>query len=49
MLNLNGEHLTEEEADSLLMVLYVKDKYNVSGNAYHEMAAAKCRDTEKKS
>ena len=42
VLNLNGEHLTEEEADSLLMVLYVKDKYNVSGNAYHEMASI-CR------
>lgn len=30
--------ITQEEVDSLDMLLYVKDKYNISGGAYHEMA-----------
>lgn len=38
-LNLNGEHINSEEVDMISMMLYVKDKYHVSGNAYHEMAS----------
>ena len=28
----------QEELDKLDMAIYIKDKYNISGNAYHEMA-----------
>lgn len=35
----NGEELTCEDQDIVSMMLYVKDKYNVSGSAYHEMAS----------
>lgn len=41
-LNLTGEHMNSEEVDMISMMLYVKDKYHVSGNAYHEMASL-CR------
>ena len=34
-LQLNGE----QEADLVSMMLYVKDKYNISGSAYHEFAS----------
>lgn len=30
--------ITESELDELNMMLYVKDRYNVSDGAYHEMA-----------
>lgn len=30
--------ISEEEMDTLNMMLYVKDRFNVSGGAYHEMA-----------
>ena len=33
----------EEELDTINMMLYVKDRFNVSGGAYHEMAQL-CRD-----
>ncbi len=33
-----SEHLTNDDIDTLNMILYVKDRYNVSGNAYHELA-----------
>ena len=33
-----GSSATEDEVDLLNMILYIKDKYNVSGAAYHEMA-----------
>ena len=32
------DSLDETELDTLNMMLYVKDKYNISGCAYHEMA-----------
>ena len=38
-LNLDGEELNEDEIDLVSMMLYVKDKYNASGSAYHEMAS----------
>ena len=38
-LNLSGEQMSDEDADMISMMLYVKDKYNISGNAYHEMAS----------
>ena len=38
-LQLNGEELGEQEADLVSMMLYVKDKYNISGSAYHELAS----------
>ena len=43
VLQLNGEQLGEQEADLVSMMLYVKDKYNISGNAYHELASL-CRE-----
>lgn len=33
-----GHNLTTEQADVLTMMLYVKDRYNVSGRAYHQIA-----------
>ena len=41
-LNLSGEQIGEQEADLVSMMLYVKDRYNISGSAYHEMASL-CR------
>ena len=38
LLGPQGNSATEEEVDLLNMMLYIKDKYNVSGAAYHEMA-----------
>ena len=38
-LNLEGEQLSEEDTHLVSMMLYVKDCYNVSGSAYHEMAS----------
>jgi len=35
---LGEEEVPEDELDKLDMALYIKDKYNISGNAYHEMA-----------
>ena len=40
-LNLNEEEIGEQEAD-ISMMLYVKDRYNISGSAYHELASL-CR------
>ena len=40
-LNLNEEEIGEQEAD-VSMMLYVKDRYNISGSAYHELASL-CR------
>ena len=42
-LNLSGEQIGEQEADLVSMMLYVKDRYNISGSAYHEMASL-CRE-----
>ena len=30
--------ISDDDLDTLNMMLYVKDKYNVSGQAYHEFA-----------
>lgn len=30
--------IIQKQVDTLNMMLYVKDKYNISGDAYHEMA-----------
>ena len=38
-LNLDSEQLSEEDTNLISMMLYVKDRYNVSGSAYHEMAS----------
>jgi hypothetical protein len=38
-LNSSGEQIRDEDADMISMMLYVEDKYNISGNAYHEMAS----------
>lgn len=39
-LNLNhSESITEPEEDRIMMMLYVKDRFNISGKAYHEMAS----------
>ena len=40
-LSLN-EEIGEQEADVVSMMLYVKDRYNISGSAYHELASL-CR------
>ena len=45
-LQLNGEELGEQEADLVSMMLYVKDKYNISGSAYHELASL-CREMQR--
>ena len=39
----SGSQITESEIDKLNMMLYVKDRYNVSDGAYHEMAKI-CRE-----
>ncbi len=41
-LYLDGEQLDEENLDIISMMLYVKDRFNVSGSAYHDMAKV-CR------
>ena len=33
-----AEEADEEDLDILDMAIYIKDKYNISKNAYHEMA-----------
>ena len=38
-LNLDGEDLGEQEADIISMVLFIKDRYHISGSAYHELAS----------
>ena len=38
-LNLDGEELSEDDVDLVSMMLYVKDRYNVSGSTHHEMAS----------
>lgn len=35
----SGEELTEKDADIVSMMLYIKDRYNISGSAYHELAS----------
>ena len=35
---LGEEEVPEEDLDKLDMTIYIKDRYNISGNAYHEMA-----------
>lgn len=37
-LQLNDEHLDKESLDRISMMLYVKDRFNVSGCAYRDMA-----------
>ena len=41
-MDLQGESLPHNDQDIVSMMLYVKDRYNISGNAYHEMASL-CR------
>ena len=31
-------HITESEMDTINMMLYIKDKYNISGGACHELS-----------
>ena len=38
-LHLQGEQISEKEADLVSMMLYIKDRYNISGSAYHELAS----------
>ena len=38
MLDVEGESVGEEQLDVISIMVYVKDRYNVSGSAYHEMA-----------
>ncbi len=37
-LQLRGETFEDSELDRVSMMLYVKDRYSISGSAYHEMA-----------
>ena len=43
------EQPTEEELDILNITLYIKDKFSISGQAYHEIKwpefLSKCHDT----
>ena len=43
LLDVEGESVGEEQRDIISMMIYVKDRYNVSGSAYHEMAKL-CRE-----
>ena len=38
MIEDDPEEVPEEEFDKLDMAIYIKDIYNISGDAYHEMA-----------
>ena len=38
LLGPDENHITESEIDNINMMLYIKDKYNVSGGAYHELS-----------
>ena len=38
-LNIQGEEISERDANLVSMMLYVKDRYNISGSAYHELAS----------
>ena len=38
MLGADVDSLTEDEKDVISMMLYVKDRYSVSKDAYHQMA-----------
>lgn len=39
VLFLGDETLHKPSEEQVLMMLYIKDKYNVSGRAYHELAS----------
>ena len=36
-LGTEGSNITDVEMDTINMMRYIKDKYNISGGAYHEM------------
>ena len=38
-LRLTDEEVTPDSIDSVSMMLYIKNRYSVSGSAYHEMAS----------
>ena len=38
-LGIQGEDMTQKDQDIVSMMLYVKDRYHISGSAYHEMAS----------
>ena len=38
-LNIGDEQISDQDVDMISMMLFVKDKYNISGSAYHEMAS----------
>lgn len=37
LLATDESHITDVEMDTINMMLYIKDKYNISGGAYHEV------------
>ena len=37
LLAADESHITDVEMDTINMMLYIKDRYNISGGAYHEM------------
>lgn len=41
-LDVGEERISDQDMDMVTMMLYVKDKYHISGSAYHEMASL-CR------
>ena len=38
-LNIGDEQISDQDVDMISTMLFVKDKYNISGSAYHEMAS----------
>lgn len=38
-LDVGDEQISDQDVDMITMMLYIKDKYNVSGTSYHEMAS----------
>jgi hypothetical protein len=41
-LGIQGEDLTHKDQDIISMMLYVKDRYNISGSAYRLHYAIRC-------
>ena len=38
-LNIGDEQISDQDVDMISMMLFVRDKYNILGSAYHEMAS----------
>lgn len=41
-LDVGEERISDQDMDMVTMILYVKDKYHISGSAYHPLCVVKC-------